>query len=384
MTLATRVKLYKELEAKRDRPLIVYITSSRANVNSAISGDVIPILLDQLDLLPKQTNGVDLFLASNGGDPTVSWRIVSLIRERVSKLCVLIPQSAFSAATLIALGADEIVMHPHGNLGPVDAQLEAPLPSDPSRRMRFGAEDLAAFLDFAKKRVGLSDQAQLLRVFELFCQSVGPVSIGTAWRSTQLSETLTEGLLLKHMSGDGETQKAKAIAESLGKKYFHHGYPLGRQEAQKMGLKIAQETPSDVLSLMWDIWLDIEQELDARVPFNPINVLRGNPGCAPLFDTNSPIVNLPLGLMAQLPQQTVAQLAQAIIGQIPNLVTPIPPAPFKVLSSIMESCRRASHVVLEGLVYGTRTPDTRILFSLVQTAEEWRTQTLPPIDGGKP
>jgi ClpP class serine protease len=43
---------------------------------------------------------------------------MSLLREKVKDVAILIPQAAFSAATLMALGADEIVMHPCGNLGP--------------------------------------------------------------------------------------------------------------------------------------------------------------------------------------------------------------------------------------------------------------------------
>ena len=98
--------------------VIAYVTSSRQGSQAGIAGDIVPELLMQLDALPAGTKELDLLLVSNGGDPTVAWRVVSLIRERVAKLSVLIPQAAFSAATLIALGADEIVMHPHGNLGP--------------------------------------------------------------------------------------------------------------------------------------------------------------------------------------------------------------------------------------------------------------------------
>ena len=50
----------------------------------------------------------------------VAWRFVNALRERVERFSVLVPQDAFSAATLLALGADEIVMHPYGCLGPVD------------------------------------------------------------------------------------------------------------------------------------------------------------------------------------------------------------------------------------------------------------------------
>jgi ClpP class serine protease len=62
-------------------------------------------------------------VVSNGGDPIVAWRAITLLRERVEQIGVLVPQAAYSAATLLAMGADEIVMHPNGNLGPVDPQI---------------------------------------------------------------------------------------------------------------------------------------------------------------------------------------------------------------------------------------------------------------------
>src|SRR5689334_17511388 len=115
MALLERVELLKKIEAARGRPVITYITSPRPGAAGAIAGDMVNELMSQLNVLPPNTKQLDLLIVSNGGDPTVAWRIVTLIRERVQKFAVLIPQAAYSAATLIALGADEIVMHPNGN-----------------------------------------------------------------------------------------------------------------------------------------------------------------------------------------------------------------------------------------------------------------------------
>ncbi|MBU0734226.1 MAG: hypothetical protein KKG10_08760, partial [Proteobacteria bacterium] len=43
-----------------------------------------------------------------------------MLREFCEKLAVLVPFRAHSAGTTLALGADEIVMGPLGELGPVD------------------------------------------------------------------------------------------------------------------------------------------------------------------------------------------------------------------------------------------------------------------------
>jgi hypothetical protein len=56
------------------------------------------------------TASIDLFVYARGGAIEVPWRIMTMIREFTDKFCVLVPYKAFSATTLLALGADEIVM----------------------------------------------------------------------------------------------------------------------------------------------------------------------------------------------------------------------------------------------------------------------------------
>ena|SRR2546422_2802634 len=99
MGIQARLELYKQIEARRKRPLIVYVTSSRLNGNGQIAADSVAELIDQLQRLPAGTKELDLMIVSDGGDPTVAWRMVSLIRERATKFSALVPQAAYSAAT---------------------------------------------------------------------------------------------------------------------------------------------------------------------------------------------------------------------------------------------------------------------------------------------
>lgn len=175
MGLQARLQLYKKVEARRKRPLIVYVTSGRANANGQIAADSVPELLDQLQHLPKATKELDLLIVSDGGDPTVAWRIVSLIRERVARFSALVPQAAYSAATLIVLGADEVVMHPNGNLGPTDPQIRVQRRSGKdgaTEAVGFGSEDLMAFLRFSRDQVGLKEPEHMLAVYSKFCDEV--------------------------------------------------------------------------------------------------------------------------------------------------------------------------------------------------------------------
>ncbi len=70
-----------------------------------------------------EVDTLNLILHSPGGDGAVVETVVSLCRTHCKKFRVIVPTEAKSAATMIALGADEIVMGPPSELGPIDAQI---------------------------------------------------------------------------------------------------------------------------------------------------------------------------------------------------------------------------------------------------------------------
>ncbi len=107
MNHETRKALYQTISEKRQRPLISYVTSFRNNAAASIASDVIPEFIKQVQAIESGQNEIDLLIISYGGDPTVAYRIISILRERFKKIGVLLPYTAYSAATLISLGADE-------------------------------------------------------------------------------------------------------------------------------------------------------------------------------------------------------------------------------------------------------------------------------------
>lgn len=64
-----------------------------------------------------------LVLRSPGGDGEQAIRAIRALQSRCSKLVIVFPDIAKSAATLLALGADEIRLGPASDLGPVDPQM---------------------------------------------------------------------------------------------------------------------------------------------------------------------------------------------------------------------------------------------------------------------
>jgi ClpP class serine protease len=78
-------------------------------LGAQIGNDAIRPLYDHLRQL-QSVEALDLFIYSRGGDIDVPWRIATGLRSTAQKWSTLVPFRANSAATLLALGADEIVM----------------------------------------------------------------------------------------------------------------------------------------------------------------------------------------------------------------------------------------------------------------------------------
>lgn len=361
MTFQDRSNLYKEIEQKRGRPLICYVTSSRINASGAMSTDVIPELAKQINAISFAEKAIDILIISNGGDPTVSWRFISMIRERFKEIGALLPYAAYSAATLLALGANEILMHPFSNLGPVDPQLHyIRRQGQQEDTVAFGSEDLKHYFDFIKRDVGISDQEQLQRAFELICKDVGAIPIGVANRSSHLALSMGEKLLRLHMKDEN---KVKAIAEALNTSFYHHGYPLGRNEAKSIGLPV-KEPQDDIGKLMWDIWLNFEAEMECNNPFNPVDVVFQNPNNASLLGT-VPQILMPANLPPEIKQQAYQQILNNISIQ------PSPAVDYSLFQAGLESVRCKSEFRTNGKINAVRNPDMSIAVSVIPLQQGW-------------
>lgn len=366
MAFAERTELYRQIEQLRGKPLVTFVTSLRAGAGGQIAGDVLPEIIREIIHLPKSVREIDLLIVSNGGDPVTAWRIASLLRERFDCYNVLLPYAAYSAATLLALGADKIIMHPFASLGPVDPQLTAAHRSEDGTAQQisqFGSEDLVHYLNFVTDNVGIRDQAQLESAFELLCRDVGALAIGNAKRSSQLMLSLSEKLLVLHM-GEGNALEARTIAESLNRSYYHHGYSVGPKEAKD--LRLAVEVASDPLQdLMWQVWQDFSDEMKCTEPFDPVEIALADPNAAQAL-SDARFANLPMNLPPQVMQQVLNQLLQQI-G-----VYPVVPVKFDLFHAAVESLRGYSHFRPEGEVRAVRLPDLNIRINIIFQRQRWQ------------
>src|SRR5437899_2255005 len=179
-----RVHLIRGLEAARgETTVITYVTSTRPNLEAPMAMDAIPVVHEHLRSIttPRDETRIDLFLHSNGGDGVVPWKLVTLLREYCTELSVLVPHHAFSAATLAALGADRVVMHRMGMLGPTDPTVANPFnpphPQRPGQLLGISVEDVAAYINLAKEDVGLSEEDAVVQAFAILARKVHPLAL---------------------------------------------------------------------------------------------------------------------------------------------------------------------------------------------------------------
>lgn len=274
MAFAERIPLIAEIERLRDSKVICYLTSIQQNSVAQMADDAVREIFDHLLLLPaRPVPRLDIFLCSNGGSGTVPWRLVSLFREFAEKLTVLIPYKAYSAATMLALGADEIIMGPFGEMGPIDPSVANEFnPVDPitKQKIAISVEDVVAYVGFIRETVGIRHEDELIKAIEVLAQNVHPLALGNVERFVSQSRLIARKILLTHMKGTAE-HEIDEIIETLASKLYFHGHPINRKEArEELKLKVAENVPPELDTAMWKLYLTFEGELQNRGMFDPM------------------------------------------------------------------------------------------------------------------
>jgi membrane-bound ClpP family serine protease len=272
-----RTDIIKKLESERDSRVITYITGDRLPFTTKIAGDIVPILGNALDEF-GDVKKISLFLYTSGGDMLTPIRIVKLIRNRCSKFEVLVPYKAHSAGTLVCLGADTIVMGTLGELTPVDPttghRFNPQDPLNPKQRLEISVEDLNSYLLFAKEKADIKSE-QMVEVYKLLVEKLHPLAIGNAYRAYRMAKLLTERLLWLHMDRKTEDEKIKKIIKEITGYITIHAYPIDRDEAKDLGLKV-EMAKSNLDKHMRELYDAYATEMKLGQPFHPNELLRGN------------------------------------------------------------------------------------------------------------
>jgi hypothetical protein len=119
---AKRVELLEKMERHSEGYSSVGYVAFLCSDTASIDSQDIPAMADAL-LSLGEVDQLNLIINGPGGDGTIAEKIIQLCRSHCRRFRVVVPNRAKSAATIVALGSDEIVMGYCSELGPIDAQV---------------------------------------------------------------------------------------------------------------------------------------------------------------------------------------------------------------------------------------------------------------------
>lgn len=222
-----------ELTSRLGGSFLAYWNNPRGEV---CHNDVVA-LYAILERLGKQ-EALYLFLKSGGGHGQAALRLVNLLRQYCQRLVVLVPLECASAATMIALGANQVLMGPMAYLTAVDTSLThdlSPVDRD-NDRVSVSLDELTRATRLWRAEPSDAKENAYKTLFEY----VHPLVVGAVDRAESLSIMLCRELLAHHI---GDPQTVEHIASSLNAKYPSHNYPILFDEAKKLGLPVGRLEP---------------------------------------------------------------------------------------------------------------------------------------------
>jgi len=225
----------------------------------------------------------DVLLASPGGDIDAAYPMARALGRRGASLGVFVPLCAKSAATLIAIVADELVLGPLGELGPIDAQFDrkrrADFSSHCSELTIFRALEQANLLSLdlfdetigrVLKGSGMTPFDAAAKATELVGDLMGklygqidPLRVGEAARALEVGHEYAIRLLRRYRP-EIETEQARRLVHGLVHRYPAHGFALDLEELGEMGLpaRRARGDEASCLDRIARALLPVEGELE--------------------------------------------------------------------------------------------------------------------------
>jgi ATP-dependent protease ClpP protease subunit len=234
-----RRRYLAKLSAKTERAIITYYSGFQEHpeapprtlqVNSAdIAG-----FMEACSDAPEST--LDLFLHSPGGDPDAAEQICGYLRTQFEHIRAVVPVYAMSAATMMALSADEVLMGAHSQLGPIDPQMTITTPTGPRTASAQAIKDqFALALQQCQDPKNLAAWTPILQYYS-------PGLLAACDHASERANKIVATALEKYMlaGADDPAEAAKAAADWFGdaQQLLSHGRPVRRDEAREHGVDV--------------------------------------------------------------------------------------------------------------------------------------------------
>jgi hypothetical protein len=204
------------------------------------------VMMDQSDVLSVYTllrqsgkcESLDIFLHSGGGDIHTAYEIAKLCRKYCGHFSILIPEYAMSAATLLCLGADEILFSKIGHIGPLDPVVKVPrLGWLPAYAIRMAPKVLEGELETER---GVDARLKAAFIIHPIASQIDPYLLTTFANVPILG--VVYGSELLRLAGKSE-EDAKRCITKLVYGYPEHGHVIDIEEAQSLNLSVKELEP---------------------------------------------------------------------------------------------------------------------------------------------
>ena len=216
--------------------------------NGPIQRGLDSVIIDMCgeSLRPRRT--ALLILVTEGGNPDAAFRIARCLQERYESYSVFVTGWCKSAGTIIALGASELIVSDHGEMGPLDVQLSR---KDELFETQSGltvtsalstlhSQAFSAFENFMldiKLRAGSSITTHTAMEIAsglatgllsgVYAQ-IDPMHVGEAGRANRVGKQYGEMLIAKSQNSTSEN------LERLISGYSSHAFVIDRREAVEL------------------------------------------------------------------------------------------------------------------------------------------------------
>ena len=210
----------KQIEELRKSKVIIYYSFHLLDLKD------FEAIFDFVSILGKQKN-LDLYILSPGGFAHPAYKIARLFQDySLEKFSVLIPYYAKSAATILSLGADEIVMGPASELGPIDPQLSTPnSPLTPALALKEA-------LDYITKVI--QKNPKMAPLYVPLLDKVDLIQLGHFEREIESAKQYGEILLNGRKMNKLTREQAKNLADEFVQKYKTHGFVIDGQATSSL------------------------------------------------------------------------------------------------------------------------------------------------------
>jgi hypothetical protein len=226
-----------------DAPVWLLIQNEPREANYAdISGKVYKGFQAEVGHYPLG-DSVAFLLESPGGFPVMAFRIARLFQRRVKRFVVVVPQFAKSAATLLALGANQLILGREAELGPLDLQVFDPREERMDSALnavqsleRLGAHALSAVdqtMQLLTRRLPKTSDVLLPFALEYVATLLRPLfdkvdTIDYSRKSRDLK--MAEEYAARLMRKEYGFARGRDVARKLVEKYPAHGFVIDREE----------------------------------------------------------------------------------------------------------------------------------------------------------